>query len=778
MSEKLKVYSPEMLRAAYALNLCTVSVSQMVQYNDEYILDQEYESILNNLNLHNMPSDDALLKILTEILNTATFFKIQKIKKQKIEKKYQQEINNAIWSAVPSFSIIMSPDPGTIALALATQIGTGYMNYRRAKVEASDKMEDAELELEITAIEQLDALKRELFTTAWRLTETYNIDDELRLSEKQITRYNEILMDTNLIRRYERMDAIKDYFMAYPPFWFYFGDTASRIFKLDTEKFTEYKNKALDAFNYYWECEKNDLGLLRENQVAAACALEHAELLDANYSKDVKEIIELLKIACKYAPEEYDVLQICAVNYYKLGYIDEAADLLSRLVNEQYNEVLNAQLLSSIYVNMYLKGLPSAKNSYERLCMKTAPDYLLELPETMDVKISDLENSFIDKQRLFLIDSYKQVLDLFVDKYIEKISRKWCCFDLEKRYSNNYFYSEGAEEKTQETARLHKHKTLNSRYGDYLAQADFLSQSFSDINDFYSGLLSLYGVNDEHRVYTLMREILKGSEKEFESINKKLNENHDEGRLSQEDLDFIVSLTSKSFYQLIIEELNEQIERSVLAINNMEQISIAEQGLFEFCINNDLNIDNSFAELNSRQDQANPVFTLNMLLSNDVSSEMDIAICDAIIGVVKNNEANIIGGEEKKEFIYKGDAGFENYITKHNLYHKNRAIASRTTVIYHDKDISHQNYLLTTEGFIPFFNGTLGKLIKYSDAYKKDKHGKYTLELMIKSMYTSPLGPAIPAYAYGIVANRSIKDFQKRLASLFAEIDETIKKLS
>ena len=96
----------EKLRAAYALNMCTVSVSQIVDYNDSYILEQEYDAILNNLNLKEMPKDEALLRIITELLNTITFFRIQEIKKQQIEKKYNQRIKNAIWSAVPNVPLI------------------------------------------------------------------------------------------------------------------------------------------------------------------------------------------------------------------------------------------------------------------------------------------------------------------------------------------------------------------------------------------------------------------------------------------------------------------------------------------------------------------------------------------------------------------------------------------------------------------------------------------------------------------------------------------------
>lgn len=43
------------IRTAYALNLCTVSVSQIIDYNDLIVLEQEYETILNNLNIEMMP---------------------------------------------------------------------------------------------------------------------------------------------------------------------------------------------------------------------------------------------------------------------------------------------------------------------------------------------------------------------------------------------------------------------------------------------------------------------------------------------------------------------------------------------------------------------------------------------------------------------------------------------------------------------------------------------------------------------------------------------------
>ena len=63
-------YTKEQIKAAYALNLCTVSVSQIIEYEDLQIMEQEYEAILNNLNLEQIPKDEALLKILKQILDT------------------------------------------------------------------------------------------------------------------------------------------------------------------------------------------------------------------------------------------------------------------------------------------------------------------------------------------------------------------------------------------------------------------------------------------------------------------------------------------------------------------------------------------------------------------------------------------------------------------------------------------------------------------------------------------------------------------------------------
>lgn len=354
----------DQLKAAYALNLCTVSVSQIVDYKDLNVLEQEYELILNNLNLHNMPKDQVLLHILRQILDTVTFFRIYEGDKMMLEKKYQQKIKNAIWNAIPSFALVAFGDPYTFAMSMIASVGMGYMNYRKEKANTLTEREEQEWTLQRSAIEQFNALRRELFDTAWRLSDSYEFDDKYRLTESQISQYNSILMDSIPLRKYERLNSIKDNFEAYPPFWYYLANAAMDVVNV-------YKNETafgdnISAINKYTQlAEQNyqkyldkDIDLLRNNYIRSACDLEYAALLldslpriEENEKKlRLCKINYLIDDAIKHCGSKLDILQIASIYYLKINKAEEATKHLRKLVIENYNTKTNSQLLSFIYL--------------------------------------------------------------------------------------------------------------------------------------------------------------------------------------------------------------------------------------------------------------------------------------------------------------------------------------------------------------------------------------------------------------------------------------------
>ena len=493
-------YTKEQIKAAYALNLCTVSVSQIIEYEDLQIMEQEYEAILNNLNLEQIPKDEALLKILKQILDTITYFRIEDGDKQFLDKEYQQKMKNAIWSAVPNIGMIVaSGDPVAMAVSLASQVGIGYMNYRKTKAEARLQLEKDRWQLERTAIEQFNGLRRELFDTAWRLSTAHNFPDRLRLTERQIKQYNAILMDTDLLRKHQRLTVIQDAFLAYPPFWYHYGNTANAIahseLTISDSTRNQYRIQAKEHFMQYRAT--NDHGLLREDPVSASCALELIDLLDP--VSDHELILKLAQEAITYSGRSNDVLQLVAITYLRLNESHCAAEVLRQLVNEQYNTVLNAQLLSSIYVAQYLhEPTEGVKANYEILSNQVGTDYLYPMPLRSGANLAQIESEFLATQKRILWGKYCQTIQNLIQKYVIKFGRIIPVPDRSKTYPDSYFLGSGdaIQIRKYDLSKVFNNRRKREIYCEILREADISYGILDLLNELFDVCCSLDVMTD------------------------------------------------------------------------------------------------------------------------------------------------------------------------------------------------------------------------------------------------------------------------------------------
>lgn len=343
-----KPNSIELRKAALALNLCTVSVSQIIDYEDINILRQEYDAILNNINLQEIIKDEALLNAIKSILDTLTFYMIQNQEKTMFQKEYEHNLKNALASAFrPTGMMFVGGSPLGMAVAAVAMVGTGYLNYRSAKSQAKFNFEKEQWKLQRSAIEQLHGLRKSLFETAWRLSDTYNFPDEWRLTEKQITRYNAILMEPDPHKRYDRLDVLSSKFAVFPSFWYYKSRAAleaANKYRDNATIASDFKKKSLAALTEYDEAFRP---LMREDIIASQAALDKIAMLDRK--KDKTEIQKLLNRAEDMAGENYDVLQLCAIHYLNIAEASSAIRTLRILINENYNVYLNGRMLSRVY---------------------------------------------------------------------------------------------------------------------------------------------------------------------------------------------------------------------------------------------------------------------------------------------------------------------------------------------------------------------------------------------------------------------------------------------
>lgn len=638
----------EKFKAAYALNLCSISVSQIIDYNDLNILEQEYNAILNNLNLQEMPKDEAFLDILKHLLDTITFFRIQEGEKKFVEQDYQKKMKDAIWKAIPSPSVVFtSVDPKAMAMALATQIGIGYMNYRRAKAENQDEYAKAKWKLHASALEQFNGLQRDLFTTAWRIADEYGFDDKLRLTENQLKQFNAILMDNNLIRKYERLESIQEQYEAYPPFWYQIGSAANKIsyeYK-DDDQFgivEVYKDKAI---KYFEKFEENYIPLLREDQIAASCLLEHVDLLDCE--KDKAKILGLLEKAEQFAGKELDVLQIISLDYQKIGELSKAESIFRKLVNEDYNRKLNAQLLSRIYVQNYIEGNNRKEygTKYKLLADRLSTvQNLFQLPEPKEVYSEEdkkeISRNFFSAQKTSLSRKIRSYVTNFVRIYGTDFNRLIPVPDYDKEYPDSYFELNNLPARKNEFFGSIKWFRGTDGYQNRICSIDYETEikkiAIEMMNSIRDNLKDFVNFEECSKI---MLTSYNTSKEKLDDFDKKLNSDNAED-FKKTVIDFynyINEIIPETLVQRIIDDLLDAISNC----RTMEEVSCLESSLRSW--------------------------TKDMPIE-EVNYEEEITAAEKIQSILEKLEASSIGittNPDKLKLLikYKGPA-FTRYIDK------------------------------------------------------------------------------------------------------------------
>lgn len=718
IGKKMSVSEEDKIKAAYALNMCTVSVSQIIDYSDLNVLEQEYEAVLNNLNLEQMPKDDSLLHILKQLLDTITYFRIEAVEKEMMDKEYQQKMRNAIWASVPNFGMIVAGgNPITMAVSLASQVGIGYMNYRRNKTEYGMDKERKEWELQKTAIEQFNGLRRELFDTAWRLADAYAFPDGYRLTERQITKYNKILVDQDAVRKYERLESIKEDFEAYPPFWYFIGNASNYIAgsngALSEEARAAYRLKALDYFEKFENL--NRYNILRKDQLTASCALEHIDLLLLEEKPDMDKIKKLLSGAVKSSKNSNDILELCAITYLRIGQQDEAAKILRILVNEDYNKVINAQLLSSIYVYR-LDNI-----AYELLATRVNLEYLYPMPQAgEDVKA--LQAEFGRKQKSVLKLKYRLVIEDYLNKYSVEWNRITSVFDMGREYPNSFFLDTDKAKSERRTQARHIYADNNKKafYQQRMTEVGYELNILGILNEMSSRLFEAQSFSD----YMLQQRV-------EDDIRGKIIENKDEINELQNAMvvgDFSINayMVSQTItlrqivgkaLQMVIDYAIEQVDGA-----NINDITYLESNLRSFCAANSLEIPEIAVNRASKdaglfEKQGEP-FSPQLFGAQAVAAKKKAAFVADMTAFIKEkmNAADLLN--DQTAIYFSGTSEFNGYFLS-TSFEEHADVKGHAIMILKDKSKRKFDLIFTTDGIVSVIKDKVKNLTSYNEVKLK-----------------------------------------------------------
>lgn len=735
-----EIAADAMKRAAYALNCCTVSVSQIIDYDDVYILEQEYESILNNLNLEVMPKDEALLDILKQLLNTITFFRIQEGDKAMLDKEYQHRMQNAIWSAVPNIGMIVAGGNwATAAVSLVSQIGIGYMNYRREKAQNQLDHEKQQWQLMRSAIEQFNGLRRELFDTAWRLADKYNFPDSYRITERQISIYNRILMEPDPLKRYERLAYIQDKFIAYPPFLYHLASAASAVALSPADTYPD-KLKSLcatEAQKHFQEyIDATEQNLFREDQIRATCALEYFNLLLTTGAADNDVLHKLLKIALDAAGNSYDILEMCAFAYAKLDMPTDAIRILRMLVNEDYNTVVNAQLLSSLYVQRYIAA-PTEDTliEYQTLSSRVSPKHLFPMPSALTgnaIQFDDLNREFFSCQKKILMGKYAYVLKQFIEKYTIRFNQAIPTANEKDTYPDAYFSNdvEAIQQRAQDILALFD----KGKQDSYISRLHYVTQDmFAVLNAVCVAIDQIPFVSGRPVLHSIKTAIAEHSNT-FVELQEKISK----GILNADDIRVLFGLTFELFTESAFALVVANIKHHISCLESMPEISEAEATLREFCKTEDIQIPElTLASTNLSIDvkgaEDSDEITIDLLGEKAAAYQREMGkikrMEEYIKAFHKSNDL-IRTGASKIAYYERGMQAFDDYFIRNATHLKK--VSWNVLAVINDTSSHDEDWLLTSNGIRRFHRSFFTKEVSIPTAYSQIQTiGKGHLQLRV-----------------------------------------------
>ena len=735
-------FTREQFQAAYALNLCTVSVSQIIAYNDIEVLDQEYETILNNLNLECMPKDEALLEILKRVLETITFFRIQETEKQFIEKEYQQKMKNAIWTAVPNLALLVAGgNPVSMGISLASQVGIGYMNYRKNRAQYSLDRDQQLFKLQRSALEQFEGLQQQLFETAWRLADKYDFPDAFRLSQRQIRQFNDILMDKDPVRKYERLESVKEHFAAYPPFWYYFGNTACTIamdedLTLEEDTREYFREQARKYFEYYQGA--NRFQLLREDEITASCCLEYADLLEP--AADHEKILALIDKARSCAGNSWDVHQLCAIGYLKAGATESAAAELKTLVNENYNAVINAQLLSSIYVQRSITQMDrQAEMSYRLLSNRINQDYLFPMPASRQISAAELGETFISRQRKIMEKMVLLVLSRFIEKYDILINQIIPLpgdepDTLSENASEKLLYLDNPQAREQRISRVKVAMTSKSTSMAYLQEIQDIPYSYlliDILNKMFASVCQLEFAQDEQTqaaLQTLVMEAIHSNREKIRLIEESLDDFSVDAYMRVEEVT-VRSLTGEFF-----DALTAAARKSIAAKTEMQDFAISEAELVRFCTKEGLELPEYLYLHRSeapRHAASQTWFTPDLLSEEAVRQNERVTKNNDMIRLIKESMDTIVVNKDVVEFYTQEDPRMNRYFYNKTLQ-KYPGMRARTLAVLDDRSRSDCDLVFTSNGIMAVIRGRARNPVAYGEIDWTGNTRKKELKIGVK----------------------------------------------
>lgn len=463
----------------------------------------------------------------------------------------------------------------------------------------------------------------------------------------------------------------------------------------------------------------NKFNILREDQMTSSFALEYVDLLLLEENPDNKpKIDELIHIAVDMSGNSLDVKELCAIAYLKIGNTNEAAELLKQLVNEDYNTITNAKLLSRIYVSQYLTGnSKTAKFDYKTLQLRIGEsnaDYLFPMPDRIEDD-SRLQLEYLVDQKIKLQMDYRAAINELSRKYTIKFNSVMPAPYGYSDYDDYFSYSEQAIMRREaDFKRILLDSTKCNEFVHELASVGFRFKYIDILNEVMDACddLELWKKAENHDALTVS---VRANIIQKRPILKRIQENMDSNSFTIADyITMRNEMSFKEFMGTLLTDLKETIMNAIDSMTSMESVERAEYNLAEFCQKHDISLSGSRSSDEKRAKEVKAYLSYDIFGLDGVNENERKYYISEMKNIVKQAASELSQGiSSEVNILIPGSDEFDLYFENSKL--DAGGLKEKALGIIDDKTKKDCDLVLTSEGLLLIYKNKIKLLHSYNN---------------------------------------------------------------
>lgn len=375
--------SDEQRNSIGMLNFLTTLTQEInASKNSRLFLEEAYSSLVNNTfpNAVDQETEFRLEEILEQLKN----YRMNAVKRERLEYIYERNKAQAIRAAVPNplglLSSVHSLNWQQLIASVAYMAVDSVTSYQNAISQAELQYLQDGLELDDAEYEILHKLRSRAFTYMIEMSNSNDIPGDLALNEKSVENYVSWKAEKNVVRRIQLFEANRNVYEGFGPYWLTLADSyyTNKDYQKCIDAISTYEDLSTRIFRQDFELAKT----------LPAALLSAMEVLDGEkYNTIAEHYLSLIETNAAF--DDWALRYFAAQGYIDLyhrtsnsSYLQKAYDLVlnnvTLMVSEQLD--LNVKFLADVQKIDIPKGTSDAKKKeIEQLNKRAAEQRKTEL---------------------------------------------------------------------------------------------------------------------------------------------------------------------------------------------------------------------------------------------------------------------------------------------------------------------------------------------------------------------------------------------------------------